>query len=185
MSEVIKEGLPWPESRNRLAGAALNAFLGSRSPNFAPVEWHRTAIPPEDANAWPEFDGDPRVWEWRGIWYPPQAKWAGIVAVRSSFTETMREHSPHLKDGVATVSLGGDVWAGIMPKGFGRIEVGDETYDAVAGRIGRNALRITPVLIDPEISQVIVPLSEDLRTVGAIEFKSEEVPQAYARVPVV
>lgn len=173
MPKII-EGQPWPRKRNAVERAAVRFFAGSSSENYHQADWYETDIDPQTAGSWPKFTGDRRVPEPFGIPILKASLYAGIVAVRTEALKEIRDANPGAVNGMVTRSLGGKVYACMLPEGVEPWKSGIDGQDCeiTAARIGRGTLYFMPALVVPEESRIIVPEVSmgDVRQFGPREF---------------
>lgn len=183
----ITEGQPWPRRRNAVERAAVRLFAGSSSKNYHQADWYETDINPELAEYWPKYAGDRRVPESFGIPILRKAKLAGIVAVRTEALKEIRGANPGAVNGMVTRSLGGKVYACMLPEGVEPWRSGMDGQDCeiTAARIGQGTLYFMPTVIVPETSRIIVPEATvgDVRRFDPREFVPQLKPP-FEHVPV-
>lgn len=184
----IVEGKPWPGPHSAVVRWGQEVFAGSTSKNYHRADWFQTDIDPKIAKSWPTFNGDPNVPEPLGVPILRMARWAGLVATRTAILDDIRREYPTAVDGVVTRSLGGNVWACILPKDikFAKSSMDGQPCEIVGARIGQHKLYVMSSLIVPETSDIIIPAIDpgDVRPLGPHEFVPR-LPELFAKVPVV
>lgn len=155
----IVEGRPWPKDRSQIERSVVALFAQSPSRSYHQADWYKTNIDPSVAESWPRYAGDRRVPEPLGFPFLRKAQLAGLVAVRTTALQELRDANPGAVNGMVTQSLGGKVYACTLPEGVEpcKATVDNEDYEVIAGRIGRGSAKLMSALIVPETSQIVIP----------------------------